>query len=101
MTESMLNTPVSGLLGLAYPSIAASHALPFWLNVASQPGLLDDALIAFQLTRYVDDSRARSSEPGGTFNIGAVNASLYTGDIDFVNVPDDHVGYWILELTCK
>lgn len=100
ITDHMLNHPVSGLLGLAFPTISVSHSVPFWLNIAAQPGYLDDALVAFQLTRYVDDDAARNAEPGGTFSIGSVNASLYTGDIDYQDVPDGHVGYWILPLTC-
>ncbi|TCD65054.1 hypothetical protein EIP91_003292 [Steccherinum ochraceum] len=99
MSENMLRTPVSGLLGLAFPNIATSHAVPFWLNVAAQPGFLDVALMGFHLTRYLDDVSARSSEPGGTFSFGAVNTSLYTGEIDYVDIPEDRVGYWLLELT--
>jgi len=99
MTENMLTAPVSGLLGLAFPNIATSHAMPFWLNIAAQPEFLDDAVMSFHLTRYLDDAQVRSAEPGGTFTFGAVNTSLYTGDIDYQDVPDGHVGYWILELT--
>ncbi|THH28120.1 hypothetical protein EUX98_g6070 [Antrodiella citrinella] len=99
MTENMLTAPVSGLLGLAFPSIAMSHATPFWLNIAAQPQFLDDTVMSFQLTRYLDDSTAADAEPGGTFTFGAVNSSLYSGDIDYQNVPDGHVGYWILEVN--
>ena len=97
----MLQSPVSGLLGLGFQNIAASRAVPFWLNVAAQPDFLDEAVMGFHLTRYVNDMDARSAEPGGSFIFGAVNQSLYTGDIDFVNIPEGRVGYWTLELTCK
>ena len=33
--------------------------------------------------------------------MGSVNSSLYTGDIDYVNLPSDAVTYWTLPLTCK
>ncbi len=57
--------------------------------------------MAFQLTRFVDVQIAYALEPGGTCNLGAVNTSLYTGDIDYQPIPEGQEGYWIQELAGK
>ncbi|EJF59592.1 acid protease [Dichomitus squalens LYAD-421 SS1] len=98
VTEDLLNSPVSGLMGLAFETIASSGATPFWQTVATNGGL-DQPLMAFQLTRFTNDTQARDLEPGGTFNLGAVNTSLFTGDIDFQDIPGGQGTYWIQELT--
>lgn len=99
VTPTLLSTPVSGLLGLAFTSIASSDAPPLWLALADSAGTLDAPLMAFHLTRFVNDSGARASEPGGSFSLGALNASLYTGDVDYQPVPDGSRGYWSIEMA--
>ncbi len=44
---------------------------------------------------------AQALEPGRTFNLGAVNTSLYTGDIDYQPIQEGQEGYWIQELAGK
>lgn len=38
-------------------------------------------------------------EAGGSFTMGFTNSSLYTGDIDFQNIPSGQESYWILPMT--
>ncbi|KAM5537642.1 hypothetical protein V8D89_008720 [Ganoderma adspersum] len=97
-TENLLSKPVSGLMGLAFETISSSRAPPLWEGLATS-GALDQPLMAFQLTRFTDDANAKDIEPGGTFNLGAVNASLFTGDIDFQPIPGGQGTYWLQELT--
>ncbi len=85
-------------MGLAFQSISSSRAAPFWQGLATS-GALDQPLMAFQLTRFTNDPNAQELEPGGTFNLGAVNTSLFTGDIDFQPIPGGQGTYWIQELT--
>ena len=85
-------------MGLAFQSISSSRATPFWQALATS-GALDQPLMAFQLTRFTDDATANELEPGGTFNLGAVNTSLFTGSIDFQPIPGGQGTYWIQELT--
>ncbi|KAI0793728.1 aspartic peptidase domain-containing protein [Fomes fomentarius] len=99
VSKNLLISPVSGLLGLAFESIASSGATPFWQALANQAGTLDEPLMAFQLTRFVDVANAQTTEPGGTFSLGAVNTSLFTGDIDYQDIPGGRGTYWIQELT--
>jgi hypothetical protein len=136
ISSGLLTAPVSGLLGLAWQTIASSQATPFWQALVAS-GSWDSPVMSFQLTRYVhynlpetpifsnclvfsflDDPSAQTLEPGGTFTMGIpalhliliilsdatkctgfVNSSLYTGDIDFVDMPGTP-SYWILPLTC-
>lgn len=86
-------------MGLAWQSIASSGAEPFWQTLASS-GAWDEPVMAFQITRFTNISQVRTLEPGGTFTMGALNSSLYTGDVDYVNLPSDAVTYWTLPLTC-
>ena len=63
------------------------------------PNTLDAPVMAFHLTRYVNDSGVRAVEPGGSFTLGTLNASLYTGEVDYQPVPSYAVGYWTLKLS--
>ncbi|TFK80120.1 acid protease [Polyporus arcularius HHB13444] len=99
ISNNLLTSPVSGLMGLGFKSISSSGAMPLWQALAKIRGSLDQPLMAFQLTHFVDVQNAYALEPGGTFNLGAVNTSLYTGDIDYQPIPEGQQGYWIQELT--
>lgn len=100
-SQQLLTAPISGLMGMGFQSIAASGATPLWQELADTSGTLDSPLFAFQLTRFTNSTNAGQLEPGGTFTLGATNSSLFTGDIDYQNIPEGAPGYWIQELTCK
>ncbi|KIM44828.1 hypothetical protein M413DRAFT_363610 [Hebeloma cylindrosporum] len=97
VSSGLLTSPVSGLLGLAFQTISASKAEPLWQTLVSS-GAWDSPLMAFQLTRFLNDSAVQTEEPGGSFTMGFTNSSLYTGDIDYVNMPVQG-SYWILPLS--
>ncbi|KAH9926259.1 aspartic peptidase domain-containing protein [Epithele typhae] len=99
VSDNLLTSPVSGLMGLGFSTIASSGATPFWEALANADRTLDSPLMAFQLTRFIDVAKAQTLEPGGTFNLGAVNSSLFTGDIDYQSIPSGEEGYWIQELA--
>ena len=99
ISSNLLSSPVSGLMGLGFQTIASSGATPFWEALANSDGTLDEPLMAFQLTRFVNDSNAQQLEPGGTFNLGSTNSSLFTGNIDYQDIPSGQEGYWIQELS--
>lgn len=50
ISSGLLSTPVSGLMGLAWKSIAASGAQPFWQALAAG-GSWDSPLMSLVLTR--------------------------------------------------
>ncbi|KAI0313250.1 aspartic peptidase domain-containing protein, partial [Amylostereum chailletii] len=97
-TTDLVNAPVSGLLGLAWQPLATSRATPLW-QALFQGNALDSPLMAFHLTRFHNVNSAADLEPGGTFTLGAVNNSLFTGDIDYQDIPSGEVVYWTLPLT--
>ncbi|ESK94875.1 aspartic peptidase a1 [Moniliophthora roreri MCA 2997] len=96
--QGLLTYPVSGLMGLAFETIASSEATPFW-EALVKGGAWDEPLMTFQLTRYGNDSRAETLEPGGSFTMGFTNNTLYTGDIDYHDIPGGQGTYWIQEIS--
>ncbi|KAF8449369.1 acid protease [Boletus edulis BED1] len=98
-THGFLFSPVSGLLGLGWQSIAVSKEPPFWQTLASK-GAWSEPVMGFHITRYVfiDDSNAQFLEPGGSFTMGFLNSSLYTGSIDYQDLVSTP-GFWTLPLT--
>jgi cathepsin D len=89
VSQGLLVKPVSGLLGLAFQSIASSGAMPMWQTLVSS-GAWDSPLMSFHLSRLVDQTYATGSpfpklffyvsfinatsvlvgEPGGSFSMG-------------------------------
>ncbi|KAL1762707.1 aspartic peptidase domain-containing protein [Schizophyllum commune] len=98
VSSGLLTAPVSGLLGLAFQSIASSKATPFWEALVSG-GAWDDPVMAFHLTRFSNDSQVQSLEYGGSFTMGFTNSSLYTGDIEYTDVVGSTQTYWLVEMT--
>ncbi|KAF9244096.1 aspartic peptidase domain-containing protein [Melanogaster broomeanus] len=97
VSSGLLTSPVSGLLGLGWQSISSSGQTPFWETLASS-GAWSEPVMTFQLTRFVNSTTAQPTEPGGSFTMGFMNNSLYTGEIDYqdlVSTPS----YWILSMT--
>jgi len=54
--------------------------------------------MAFFLTRYLNVSRAETLESGGVFTLGALNTTLYTGDVDYQSLAQSDL-YWTISLT--
>ncbi len=82
-------------MGLGFKSVSSSGGTPLWQALAGNSGTLDQPLMAFQLTHFVDVQNAQALEPGGTLSLGAVNTSLYTDDIEYQPIPEGQEGYWI------
>jgi cathepsin D len=105
LTDGFLAGSASGIMGLGFSAIAATRSTPFWQALGSQ---LAAPEIAFYLTRFNDDSSAKEEEPGGVFTLGGTNSTLFTGDIEFLNMPSGTPTYWLLTMsgechrkTCK
>ncbi|KAJ7890571.1 aspartic peptidase A1 [Mycena olivaceomarginata] len=97
VSSDLLTSPVSGLLGLAWDSIASSRAIPFAQTLGTGNSW-DSPVMAFQLTRFLNQSGTGDSQAGGSFTMGFVNSTLYTGDIEFINMPTSTNSYWILPI---
>jgi len=59
---------------------------------------LDQPLMAFYLTRFQNVTGAKTQEPGGVFTLGSTNTSLYTGQIDYQDIPSGFTSYWTLAI---
>jgi cathepsin D len=98
-SSGLLDGPVSGIMGLGFQTIASTRAVPFWqalvnANKFAQP------LFSFYLTRFSNDTAATDLEPGGVLTLGGTNSSLFTGDIEFINMPAGATpSFWLLSLT--
>jgi len=100
VSEGLLQEDISGLLGLAWSTIAESGKTPFVEALAQQQDTLDQPLFSFFLTRFLD-VETDSDNPeqfGGQFAIGFANESLFDGAIDFVPIPSGQESFWTLPL---
>lgn len=100
VTANLLDDSISGLLGLGFNTIASSGATPFVQTLFEQ-GALTQPLFSFFLTRFMDklSTTDSSDQFGGQFTIGGTNSSLYTGDIEYADIPAGKAGFWTLEMT--
>ncbi|KAH8116621.1 acid protease [Phellopilus nigrolimitatus] len=88
ITSGFLTAPVSGLMGLAFQTIAESKANPF-AEALAQGNSFTTAEMGFWLTRFVNDPQATTLEPGASS----------PGDIDFVDIPSGVTpSFWLLPL---
>jgi hypothetical protein len=97
VSSGLLIQPVSGLLGLAWQAASASGQMPFWQTLASS-GVMDSALFAIQLRRYSNATKPSELEPGGELTLGYTNSSLYTGSIEYIDIPGTP-NYWYLDIS--
>jgi cathepsin D len=86
-------------MGLGFQTIASTQAVPWWQALLNS-NQLSSPLFSFWITRFNNDPSAQAVEPGGVLTMGGTNSSLYTGDIDFVNMPAGSTpSFWLLSLT--
>ncbi|KAF9232681.1 aspartic peptidase domain-containing protein [Melanogaster broomeanus] len=98
-TVDLIPDGVSGIMGLGFSTISALQATPFWqalynANQLSQP------VFGFFLERYVDQAQLVAYAPGGTLTLGGTNTSLYTGNIEFIDMPSGSTpSYWLQQVS--
>ena len=98
LTHGFLQGSASGIIGLAFSAITATYSTPFWQALGSQLAVPE---MAFYLTRFNDDANATVEEPGGVFTLGGVNSTLFTGDIEFLNITSifGTPTFWLLTMS--
>jgi len=97
LTSGLLDDPVSGIMGLAFSTIASTRATPFWQALANGNQLATQEM-GFWLTR-ADPTSQEEDVPGGVFTLGGTNSSLFTGSIDFQDMPVSTPSFWLLSLA--
>jgi cathepsin D len=117
ISDGLLIQPVSGLLGLAWQALSSAGVKPFWQTLY-ESNVLDQPLMAFYLTRFQNVTGAKEQESGGFHSrfvkkypttgspsllyhgsvTGSTNTSLYTGQIDYQDIPSSSISYWTLAI---
>jgi len=98
VSNDIVTSPVSGIMGLGFKGLASSGATPWWQALASG-GAWDKPLMTFTLTRFTNDTNVKKLEPGGVFTMGFTNSSLYTGDIEYTNLSGSTPSFWLIPMT--
>ncbi|KAG6375622.1 aspartic peptidase domain-containing protein [Boletus reticuloceps] len=86
--DAWLRDDLSGLMGLAFQSISILQTPPFWQAIDDRH-LLANLVFGIFLERHtgVNQVDNGTTAPGGTLTLGGTNASLYTGNIEFIDMP--------------
>lgn len=96
VSANVITDGLDGLMGLAWPTLAQSGAIPHWLATVNA-GDWQDPMFGFYLARYVTDASAQTLEQdGGSMDLGFANTKYYTGDINYVSLSDE--SYWLIPL---
>lgn len=99
LTSGLLDGDASGILGLAFQSLASTQSVPFWQALLNANQLTNPEF-GFWLTREIDNRFAADDAFGGEFTLGGTNSSLFTGDIEFLDMPTaSQPSFWLLEMT--
>ncbi|KAJ3563090.1 hypothetical protein NP233_g9166 [Leucocoprinus birnbaumii] len=99
ISEGLTDSPRSGLMGLAFSTIAITHATPFW-EALSNGGQLQKKEMSFWLKRLGDDASAPNVASGGVFTLGGTNTKYFSGEIEFIDMPQVSTPtYWFLSMT--
>lgn len=98
LSSGLLDGSLAGIMGLAFATIAATDSKPFW-QALSDTNQLTTPEMSFFLTRVRGDPSASELEPGGVFTLGGTNSSLFTGDIEFLDLAGNTPTFWLLDLS--
>jgi cathepsin D len=98
VSKGLVDNTLSGIMGLAFSTIASTHSTPFW-EALSNNGLLQAQEMSFWLNRLRDVPNAPPVAFGGEFTLGGTNTSLFSGDIEFINVPPNQETFWLLSVS--
>ncbi|KAF9556703.1 acid protease [Agrocybe pediades] len=95
VSSDLTEGSVQGIMGLAFGSISSTSATPFWENLANG-GELSVPEMGFWLQR-ANPLSTDEEGPGGVFTLGGTNSSLFTGDIEFLDMPSNvRPSFWLL-----
>ncbi|KAH7907299.1 aspartic peptidase domain-containing protein [Hygrophoropsis aurantiaca] len=98
-TSGLLYDGLSGIMGLGFEVLSAQNATPFWVAL-DNGGQLSSPVMSFYLERYVNQAEQIATAAGGVLTLGGTNTSLYSGNIEFINMPSGTTpSYWLQEVT--
>jgi len=94
VTGNVVGQEASGLMGFAFNSLA-NLGTNWWTN---SKGTWAQPLFSFALANQVAQPKANLQSPGGVFTIGETDSSLYSGAINYVDIPPTKDGYWLIPI---
>ncbi|KAF9227090.1 acid protease, partial [Gyrodon lividus] len=98
-TTGLIDDGLSGIMGLGFATISALQTTPFWQTLYNA-NMLSQPMFGFYLERYIDQSQLINAAPGGTLTLGGTNSSLYTGTIEFIDMPSSSTpSYWLQQVN--
>lgn len=99
-SQGLLDGSVSGIMGLAFSAIASTKATPWWQSLANNNQFTTPE-ISFWLTRFLDQKNVQEEEPGGALTLGGTNSTLFTGDIEFLDLKTSAgtQTFWLLDMS--
>jgi len=98
-SDGLLDGTVSGIMGLAFSAIASTQSTPFWQALV-QGNQLTAPEMSFWLTRVRGTTAStQQDQNGGVFTLGGMNSSLFTGDVEFLNMPVSTPSFWLLSMS--
>ena len=87
---SFILAKFSGILGLAFPSLAVTGATPVWNNLVSQ-GLVKDNSFSF----YLSNDQDTQQPDAGAFVLGGVDSKYYSGEFSYTPLAAET--YWLID----
>jgi cathepsin D len=101
VTGSLLDRGRTGIMGLAFESLAVSRSTPFWQSLVNG-NQLSSPEMSFFITRFPNAVSSSQVVSGGTFTLGGTNTSFYNGDIEFQDLvtPGQIQSYWLINVSC-
>ena len=99
-TNNLIDGTASGLMGLGFQTIASTQAVPFWQALLDNKQLSAPEM-SIWLARFNNVPTASQEEQnGGAFTLGGVNSSLFTGDVEFLDMPAGTTpSFWLLSMS--
>jgi cathepsin D len=76
----------SGIMGLSFQGRAQTEAMPFWQALISTNQVTSPEF-SFYLNRAPSASDPSTEIGGGVFTLGGTNGTLFSGDVEFVDMP--------------
>ena len=84
-------------MGLAWDTISSTQSTPFWQSLATANQLTTPEM-AFWLKR-LKGTNSTQEAPGGEFTLGGVNNTLFTGDVEFLDLEGGQPSFWLLKVA--
>ena len=98
-SAALIQSPLSGLIGMAWESLAETQALPFWQSLA-QSSAWSSPEFGVYLQRWRGVSSAGQVESsGGELFLGGTDTGKYTGNVNYISIPSSNEDFWRIAVS--